>query len=185
MKSSEKSRPPTCPEGSADRSRGGLNLHAGQAFSAPGGACRNGRCRTGAEQTAQPPCSGPAATFRAARRPVLPLLFSLGVDRDHAQRGRARKHQHCDLIVEYQERVNRIRGLPGECGVREGEDGIPPATWRSLFDHSAGGGLIFSLIRLRVASTAALIILPISSPLLISPFDFNFDISSPMRSPIC
>lgn len=51
---------------------------AGQAFSALSGLCGRACCWNRADQTAKPPCSGPAAMFfSAADGPVLPLSFSL------------------------------------------------------------------------------------------------------------
>ena len=47
-----------------------------------------------ADQTAKPLCSGPTAMFfSSAGRPVLPLSFSLGMDRRQAHDGGARNRQ--------------------------------------------------------------------------------------------
>ena len=62
---------------------------------APSGVCNRAGCGNWAGQTAKPPCSGPAVVFfSAAGRPVLPLSFSLDVDRSHAHDGDPRRLAH-------------------------------------------------------------------------------------------
>lgn len=68
---------------------------AEQAFFAPTGACGRARRWNRADRPAKPPrCVRTAALFRiVAGRPVLPLSFSLGVDRRRAHSGGARNRR--------------------------------------------------------------------------------------------
>jgi hypothetical protein len=69
-------------------------LFAGQAFFGVSAVCSRADSWNTVHQTAKPQCSGSAAVFfRAEDKPVLPLTFSLFVDRDHAHDGGARNRR--------------------------------------------------------------------------------------------
>lgn len=91
---------PTFPKWPAVWRQGRLILPAGQAFFAPSGVCGRANCWNRADQTGQPlsVCPGPVF-FSAADRPVLPLLFSLGLDRGHAHSGGARNRRMAARIA--------------------------------------------------------------------------------------
>src|SRR3546814_6454092 len=79
---------------SSDVCSSDLILLAGQAFFAPSGVCRRANGRSRVDQASNPQHSGPAEPlFRAADGPVLPLSFSLGMDRGHAHDGGVRRRR--------------------------------------------------------------------------------------------
>ncbi|MDA1045071.1 MAG: hypothetical protein O3C57_07605, partial [Verrucomicrobia bacterium] len=69
-------------------------MPAGQAFFASAGVFGRADSCSRADQAAKPLCFTPEAVFfSAAGRPVLPLSFSLGMDRSHAHDGGARRRR--------------------------------------------------------------------------------------------